>query len=184
MSLSLPYDLDFVPLDILTAEELNQLQANIQYVANQFPISAENIASSAITTAKIADGAVTSGKVTWSFTDYSSSVTAEKGTLVSAMSFAVVYPSRLAFFNIALTNATGITGSQGAELAVASLPAGMSPSGNRGFTGNIKYGSTYYATSFYINASTMKMMMSLPATFSNATLASIRIDGSYLIKAS
>lgn len=38
MALTLPYpDLDFVPLDILTAEEMNEIVANYTYIANQFP---------------------------------------------------------------------------------------------------------------------------------------------------
>lgn len=42
--INLPYpDLDFVPLDILTAPELNQIVANYTYIANQFPIGGNNI---------------------------------------------------------------------------------------------------------------------------------------------
>lgn len=38
MALTLPYpNLDFVPLDILTAEEMNEIVANYTYIANQFP---------------------------------------------------------------------------------------------------------------------------------------------------
>lgn len=41
MALTLPYPgLDFVPLDILTAEEMNEIVANYTYIANQFPIGA------------------------------------------------------------------------------------------------------------------------------------------------
>lgn len=44
MALALPYpDLDFVPLDILTAEEMNQIVANYTHVAGQFPITSDNI---------------------------------------------------------------------------------------------------------------------------------------------
>lgn len=47
MSVTLPYpSIVFVPLDVLTAEELNQLNANTQYIANQFPLSAANINTS------------------------------------------------------------------------------------------------------------------------------------------
>lgn len=73
MALTLPYpSMDFVPLDILTASELDQMVANIEYIASGsvFPISATNIASNAITTAKIADNAVTSSKIDFTtFTD-------------------------------------------------------------------------------------------------------------------
>lgn len=38
MALTLPYpNLSFVPLDILTAEEMNEIVANYSYIANQFP---------------------------------------------------------------------------------------------------------------------------------------------------
>lgn len=38
MALSLPYpDLDFVPLDVLTAEEMNEIVANYSYIANNVP---------------------------------------------------------------------------------------------------------------------------------------------------
>lgn len=44
MALTLPYpNLDFVPLDVLTAEQMNQMVANTNYIANQFPISSSNI---------------------------------------------------------------------------------------------------------------------------------------------
>lgn len=44
MALVLPYpDLDFVPLDILTAEEMNQIVANYTHIANQFPVTSQNI---------------------------------------------------------------------------------------------------------------------------------------------
>ena len=54
MALTLPYpDMVFVPLDILTAEEQNQLVGNIEFLANQFPLSASNIANGAVTADKI-----------------------------------------------------------------------------------------------------------------------------------
>lgn len=44
MAIALPYpDMDFVPLDILTAGELNQMVANIEFLANQFPVKSSNI---------------------------------------------------------------------------------------------------------------------------------------------
>lgn len=44
MALVLPYpDMDFVPLDILTAAELNQMVANTEFIANQFPIASSQI---------------------------------------------------------------------------------------------------------------------------------------------
>lgn len=62
MALTLPYpDMDFVPLDILTAAEQDQLVANIEYIANQFPVS--SIDSNAVDTAQIKNGAVTAAKI-------------------------------------------------------------------------------------------------------------------------
>lgn len=44
MALSLPYpSIVFVPLDVLTAEELNQMAQNTEFIANQFPIASANI---------------------------------------------------------------------------------------------------------------------------------------------
>lgn len=64
MSLTLPYpDMVFVPLDILTAQELNEIVSNVEYISDQFPIAAANLASNAVTTAKISDEAVTADKI-------------------------------------------------------------------------------------------------------------------------
>lgn len=66
MALTLPYpDMVFVPLDILTAEEQNQLVGNIEFLANQFPLSASNIANGAIGSDQLAAGAVKSNNVDW-----------------------------------------------------------------------------------------------------------------------
>ena len=44
MALTLPYpNMDFTPLDILTADEMDQLVANIEFISQQFPISSSNI---------------------------------------------------------------------------------------------------------------------------------------------
>lgn len=54
MSVTLPYpSMNFVPLDILTAEELNHMAANDQYLAGLFPVSTANVADGAITNAKL-----------------------------------------------------------------------------------------------------------------------------------
>lgn len=64
MTPSLPYpNITFVPLDVLTAEELNQMAANTDAIASVFPIKSANIASNAVTTAKIDAGAVTGAKI-------------------------------------------------------------------------------------------------------------------------
>lgn len=58
---TLPYpNMDFVPLDVLTADELDQIVANIDAINN-----------ASIPTDSIADGAVTSSKIDWTTFDYS-----------------------------------------------------------------------------------------------------------------
>lgn len=60
---TLPYpNMDFVPLDILTADELDQIVANIEAI-NSASIGTSAIANNAITTPKIADGAITTEKL-------------------------------------------------------------------------------------------------------------------------
>ena len=62
---TLPYpSLDFVPLDILTAEEMNQIVANYTAI-NNATIGTSQLANSSITTPKLANKAVTSDKVDW-----------------------------------------------------------------------------------------------------------------------
>lgn len=66
MSLAtLPYpNMDFVPLDILTANELDQIVANIDAV-NNAQITSAQMSNNAVTSAKIADGAVSFDKIDW-----------------------------------------------------------------------------------------------------------------------
>lgn len=60
---TLPYpNMDFVPLDVLTADELDQIVANIEAI-NNATINTGAIANGAVATAKIADGAVSTSKV-------------------------------------------------------------------------------------------------------------------------
>lgn len=66
MALNIPYpNMDFVPLDILTALELDQMVANIEYIAGSdvFPVANANIADGSVNGAKIANGAVTAQKI-------------------------------------------------------------------------------------------------------------------------
>lgn len=64
MAITLPYpSLVFVPLDKLTAEEMNQIVANYTALAGAFPIPSDQIADLSITSGKIAANAVTSGKI-------------------------------------------------------------------------------------------------------------------------
>ena len=60
---TLPYpSMDFTPLDILTADELDQIVANIDAV-NNATINTASIATGAITTVKVADGNITTAKM-------------------------------------------------------------------------------------------------------------------------
>lgn len=60
---TLPYpNMDFVPLDVLTADELDQIVANIEAI-NNATINTGSIANGAINTTKLADGAVATAKV-------------------------------------------------------------------------------------------------------------------------
>ena len=60
---TLPYpSMDFTPLDVLTADELDQIVANIDAV-NNATVGTTSIATGAITTAKVADGNITTVKV-------------------------------------------------------------------------------------------------------------------------
>lgn len=73
MALTLPYpSMNFVPLDVLTAAEQNQLVANIEYIATQFPVTTANIANGAVTSDKL-NPTVTD--VTVGFMDSTSTVT-------------------------------------------------------------------------------------------------------------
>lgn len=71
---TLPYpSLDFVPLDILTAEEMNQIVANYTAI-NNATIGTNQLADSSITTSKLANKAVTSDKVDWTTLSHVSNV--------------------------------------------------------------------------------------------------------------
>lgn len=67
MAIVLPYpNLNFVPLDVLTAEELNEIVANVNKIVEyvpDFPLTAADIDQNAITTTKISNGAVTNDKI-------------------------------------------------------------------------------------------------------------------------
>lgn len=83
MALTLPYpNMDFVPLDILTASELDQMVANIEYIASGsvFPIGTNNIADNAVTNAKIASNAVTSDKIDFTTLGFATYSTTEHDT--------------------------------------------------------------------------------------------------------
>lgn len=55
MAATLPYpSIVFVPLDVLTAEELNQMAQNITALANMFPITSADIGNAAVKSSNIA----------------------------------------------------------------------------------------------------------------------------------
>lgn len=54
MAATLPYpSIVFVPLDVLTAEELNQMAQNITALANMFPITSADIGNAAVKSSNI-----------------------------------------------------------------------------------------------------------------------------------
>lgn len=62
---TLPYpNMDFVPLDVLTANELDQLVANIEAI-NNAQITSAQLSNNSVTSAKIADSAVSADKIDW-----------------------------------------------------------------------------------------------------------------------
>lgn len=78
---TLPYpSLDFVPLDILTAEEMNQIVANYTAINNS-TIGTNQLANNSITTPKLANKAVTSAKVDWTTLPGSAGATTVSGTM-------------------------------------------------------------------------------------------------------
>lgn len=83
---TLPYpSMDFTPLDILTADELDQIVANYEAINN-----------ATIQTASIANNAVTDGKIDWSGTPLSYSTT-EKNTGATWIDGKVIYKKTINF---------------------------------------------------------------------------------------
>ena len=93
---TLPYpSLDFVPLDILTAEEMNQIVANYTAINNS-TIGTSQLADSSITTKKLANKAVTSDKVDWTtFKPYWKTVATSTSTNVTLPAGYRLYRVRL-----------------------------------------------------------------------------------------
>lgn len=113
MAASIPYpSIVFVPLDILTAEELNQLQANTVYLANLFPLAAASIADGAITNTKLGSAAVKTGNIDWTTlgaqyasADHGSDINI--GTTDTTMLSVTVTPGKWAIFAGGSLNANG-----------------------------------------------------------------------------
>ena len=114
MALAIPYpDMDFVPLDILTAAEQDQLVANIEYIANQFPLAGSNIGTGAIGTSQLASGAVTSAKLDSSIVAISNYSLTEVATSATWVDGKTIYKKTVhigALPNVATTDyPSGIT---------------------------------------------------------------------------
>lgn len=142
MALTLPYpSLVFVPLDKLTAEEMNQIVANYEAIANAFPVNSANIetgavtstelASSAVTSSKIASGAVTRSKIQWSGVTAgdigviapSASVLLNIGSITSTTTRSMTYSGFLC--GVARANAT--SGAAAAAVTIGSVNVGGVP---------------------------------------------------------
>lgn len=64
---SLPYpSMDFVPLDVLTADELDQIVANINAINNNALVPTASIADGAVTNQKIANATIALSKIDFS----------------------------------------------------------------------------------------------------------------------
>ena len=92
---TLPYpNMDFVPLDVLTADELDQIVANIDAINN-----------ASITTDSIADGAVTSDKIDWT------TIAPYWKTVATSTSSSVTLPAGYRLYRVRLIgNKTGTNG--------------------------------------------------------------------------
>lgn len=87
MALTLPYpNMNFVPLDVLTASEQNHLVANIEYIANQFPVTGTNIDPSSVSNALVASPVTVADVFTLSsgYTAPSSTTIYKQGGLLQA----------------------------------------------------------------------------------------------------
>lgn len=70
MALTLPHDLVFTPLDVLTAEEMNNLMDDLNFISQQFPLASTNISAGAVGSAQLAANSVTPAKINYSGTFY------------------------------------------------------------------------------------------------------------------
>lgn len=97
MAIALPNNLVFVPLDVLTAEELNGLMANDSFLAQQFPLTSANIANGAIGNAQLATKAVKQANI-----DYSSIKYDEERVVGTSVDGKPVYSKTLRFTGLAI----------------------------------------------------------------------------------
>lgn len=132
MAYTLPYpSLQFVPLDVLTAEELNQIVENINSLAGEFPLNNSNIADNAITTSKLINGAVSSGKIDWTSLGFSYNSSSISGLSVST--------SGTSLLSLNLSNMpTGAT-----FVVLAQVQANVESSNDSDVTLRLDYGSVH-----------------------------------------
>ena len=125
---TLPYpSLDFVPLDILTAEEMNQIVANYTAINNS-TIGTSQLADSSITTNKLANKSVTSDKVDFATLPGSAGATAVSGKM-SGTSWANIgnaftAPSNGLYFASAIFNQNGNPGGTAFIMSARIVAAG------------------------------------------------------------
>ena len=120
---TLPYpNMDFTPLDVLTADELDQLVANINAI-NNASIPTGAIADSAITTPKIADSAITAVKMSGASAPIATDTTAY-GTISSSTSKTLAHSGFLT--GKAVVGASGsyayVATKNSADYAVGGIP--------------------------------------------------------------
>ena len=114
--------MNFVPLDVLTAAEQNQLVANIEYIANQFPITSANIGSQA----------VKSSNIDWASTVQEGAITMNTGWTAGSDTYCrkqgniVQWSMKLTGSSTMVTNTTYVVGR---------LPAGFIPVADTAQTG-------------------------------------------------
>lgn len=158
MALTLPYpSMNFVPLDVLTAAEQNQLVANIEYIANQFPITSQNIDWTTLTSSStnISSYSVMQTGTVWR-------ATIEKSANLAVCNLSITFSS---------TNASTIRLFDG-------IPSSLRPVSGRNVAVLASTGAMQGLPRCYINASG-----AIEAVFdSNFGGGSVYISGAYFTK--
>lgn len=123
MAITLPYpNLTFVPLDVLTADSLNNMHANTKALANAFPVSSANIANGAVTAAKLASGAVNGDKINWLDTLQFDSISKTSSTPLVGTDWSTVFSISVAGMPVGakfLASATLAFGGGGSDIGMS-----------------------------------------------------------------
>lgn len=135
MALTLPYpDMDFTPLDVLTAAEMDQIVSNYEYIANQFPVKSSNIDLTTLVQVITAQSVISS--------EHTSKINADLNSIVKIMNKVVV-------ISIALNN---ITVTSNTTLTIGVLPTGWRPTNNVAglafFDGVNQYTGAFWVSSY------------------------------------